>query len=110
MNFDALSIAAIVISVVVAVVLLVTVHRSNERMLQRLRRVAEQSALMSPDHSTRELCTALRRMYPDTCPGIDYIVAENAAGPYIKEWYLDRPQPTSEQLHQALNREGQRSG
>ncbi len=104
MYFDALSISAILISIGVMITVLILMRRLNRDMHVRMRQVAQHAALLHTNHSARELCVAIHRLHPDTCPGIDYMIKDDAdgAGPYIKEWRVDAAKPSTEQIQRAL--------
>lgn len=56
-----------------------------------------------------QLCLAVRSIYPESYPGIDYVIADEGNGAYIKDWFLNRPKPTDDDLARAL-RARQRHG
>lgn len=105
MAVDALTVAAVLVSVLVLVAVVLVMRRAARQTEQKLRSVAEQSVLISSDHPTHELCEALRELYPDACPGLDYLLARepDGTGAYIKEWNLTVPRPTGEQIERALS-------
>lgn len=50
-----------------------------------------------------ELWKALKHLYPNATPLVDYILRDNGDGnPYIAVWSLQDPQPTAEQIAAAI--------
>jgi hypothetical protein len=104
MSFDALTITALFIAVVTIGAIAVVNWRHQIRTDAQLREVARQAMLVTVDPEVRKLCQALRERYPRACPGLDYVVTKDAGGPaIIKQWYLDQPQPSTEEVKQILS-------
>lgn len=100
MSFDALTISAIIVSLAVVALLIGLVHRMMQQTEAKLRNVAKQSVLLTEDQRIRALCAQLRKLYPDACPGLDYVLDQDPAThePYIREWHLKTPPPPEQQL------------
>lgn len=105
MVFDALSISAIIISLLVVIGVFAALRRSEERTDRKLRDVAGQEVLFQEDRPSRELCVAIHQLYPNARPGLDYIIECEIPGKraYIKEWNVDAPKPTDDQIQKALD-------
>jgi len=104
MAIDALTISALIISVLVVLVALYLTVRARRDTEAKLRRVADQSALEHESPSARELCSALRELYPNTCPGLDYEVGDDGHGAYLRAWYAEHPRPSRKELEAVVAR------
>lgn len=80
---------------------------SNARtMHKQIHQVAQQQSVIRHDDAVRLLCRAIHSLHPTVHAGIDYIVSAGGPGqdPYIAQWlHSSIPQPTPEELEQALN-------
>lgn len=56
-----------------------------------------------PSHASRELCCAVRRLYPDAMHGVDFQVADDGEGPYIVAWLMEHPQPEPHEISRAID-------
>ena len=109
MAFDALTIAAILGALVAGGVMMFlqgSRHRRTEarvhHLQEELRRLNQYADL--PTHASRELCCAIHRIYPHAVYGVDYRLADEGGGPYIKEWLMGgAPRPKDRDLAEALN-------
>ncbi|MCB1724245.1 MAG: hypothetical protein KDJ39_11200 [Gammaproteobacteria bacterium] len=107
MYIDALSIAAILMTVllVVAIVLMIRGQQKTAGEVDRLRAqidLMEQHVAL-PSHASREMCCAIRRIYPNALHGVDYQLADDGEGPYIKEWLLEHPIPEPHHIEHAIS-------
>ncbi len=110
MAIDALSIAAIIVSLVVVAVVFVLATRFNRELDRKLRKLARNQEVLLNSPEARELCKAIRAQYPEACPGLDFVVdqSEDADLPRIVEWRLDRPKPDERQLLGRASQGGER--
>lgn len=81
------------------------VWKESTKMRQQLLEVTEQHTLLNTNKHARELCHAVRRLYPSAMAGIDYLIKKDGPDklPYIAEWRSSKPQPTREQMDNALS-------
>jgi hypothetical protein len=49
-----------------------------------------------------ELWKALKQLYPDAVPFVDYEIRDDGSGAYIAAWHLQAPQPTEAELAAAI--------
>ena len=107
MYIDAFSIAAILISMLVIFAIVLTVRSGQQKTVDEVQRLRDQINLMEqhvalPSHASREMCCAIRRIYPQALHGVDFQLADDGDGPYIKEWLLEHPLPEPDHLEQAI--------
>lgn len=83
--------------------------QNTRRMHRQLRQVAQQQTLLRHDQSAQDLCRAIHLLQPNAHAGVDYLIRHDnpAAAPYIAEWCAHDPQPTAEQLRQAVEKVNQ---
>jgi siroheme synthase (precorrin-2 oxidase/ferrochelatase) len=99
MAIDALSIAAILVSLLVIVVVFVIATRFNRDLDRKLRKLARNQEVLLNSAEARELCKAIRAQYPQACPGLDFSVDQEGSDlPRIVEWRLDGPKPDEREL------------
>ena len=99
MAIDALSIAAIIVSLIVVVVVYWAATKFNRELDRKLRLLARHQEALLNSHEARELCKAIRAQYPDACPGLDFTIeADQTDLPHIAEWRLDAPKPDEKAL------------
>jgi len=80
MSFDAATISAILVSLLIFAFLLTTIRNSEKRTEEKLRQVARHSSLLTHSDFARDLCKAIRKQYPDACPGLDFVLREDRKG------------------------------
>ena len=110
MAIDSLTIAAVVGALLAGGFVLFlqgSRHRRTQAQVhhlqQQLQRLHERPDL--PTRASRELCCAIRRIYPQALPGVDYRLGDEGDGPYIKAWLMpDAPCPQDQDLAQALDK------
>jgi hypothetical protein len=80
--------------------------QNTRRMHEQLKQVAEQQSLLRHDDSARDLCRAVHLLQPNAHAGVDYVIRHDNSGeePYLAEWHAIGPQPTRDQLHNALEK------
>ncbi len=85
--------------------------QNARRMHQQLRQVAQQQTLLRHDQSAQDLCRAVHLLQPNAHAGVDYLIRHDnpGAAPYIAEWCAHDPQPTAEQLRQAVEKVNQQN-
>ena len=94
MAIDALSIAAIIVSLVVAIAVFWISTRFGRELERKLRRLARQQALLLDNVEARELCRMVREQYPEACAGLDFMIEMDDTGrPRLAAWHLDAPKP-----------------
>jgi hypothetical protein len=78
--------------------------QNTRRMHVQLKQVAQQQSLLRHDDSARELCRAVHLLQPDAHAGVDYVIRHDKASeePYLAEWHGVVPQPSREELRNAL--------
>jgi hypothetical protein len=80
-------------------------HKMHQHLQQQVQNVAQQQTLLRHDESAQDLCRAIHLLRPNAHAGIDYLIRhENPAAPYLTEWHAHEPQPTAEELRQALEK------
>lgn len=104
MSFDALTISAILISLVLIVVVIALIRSSEQRNERRIRSVARQTSLVAEHSAVRELCRTIRRKYPEACPGLDFELSAEDGGARLKRWSLDAPPPSQAEIDEAVRR------
>ncbi|MDM8545035.1 XkdW family protein [Candidatus Venteria ishoeyi] len=103
MDLDAFSISAIIVTILTVVAIFILILRSNRQGHEKRERIAEYAAKMSRHHGVREYCKTLQKMYPDACPGLDYIITQDELdNPYIEVWLLDVPKPSDVEIKQQM--------
>jgi len=107
MSIDAFTLSALAVVLFVIVVLgwALTRSRSIDRdtitqLQQQLEGVS--SGALVPSTAARELCRAIRCLYPSAQSGVDFSVADAGDGTYIREWELPVAQPDTARLQQAM--------
>ncbi|MGB0713263.1 MAG: XkdW family protein [Gammaproteobacteria bacterium] len=109
MAIDSLTIAAIVGALGAAGVMIFLQSQKDKATAQRMELLHKEIRRMHdaphlPTHASRELCCAIRRIYPEAVHGVDYQLADEGEGPYIKEWLMEKvPEPEIEHLAEAIN-------
>jgi hypothetical protein len=101
MFFDSLTIAALIISVSVALYAVLSNRRVRRKSEERLRRVAQQNAFMNENPLARQLCMAIRERYPEACPGLDFLLDKDGDDVKLAEWDMDKPKPDAQQLRRS---------
>ncbi len=110
MAIDALSIAAIIVSLIVAVAVYWLATNFNRQLDRKLRRLAKHQEALLNSAEARELCRLIRDQYPNACAGLDFTVEAGEAGfPRIAEWRLDGPKPSEEALLQRTKASGEKT-
>lgn len=106
MSFDALTLSAIGISLLVVVIVVALIRGSERRTETRIRSVARQTSLVAENHAVRDLCRAIRRRYPDACPGLDFELRPDNGGARVERWSMDAPPPSEAELEALVRRDG----
>jgi hypothetical protein len=77
---------------------------NTRRMHEQLKQVAQQQSLLRHDDSARDLCRAVHLLQPNAHAGVDYVIRHDKPGndPYLSEWHAVMPQPTPNELRDAL--------
>jgi XkdW protein len=106
MIWDAESVFIFLFIVLVVGLWIFFLWQNTRRMHLQLHQVAQQQTLLRHDESAQVLCRAVHLLQPDAHAGIDYLIRhENPeASPYLAEWHASKPQPTTEELRQALEK------
>lgn len=104
MSFDALTLSALAISLLVVVVVIALIRSSERRTESRLRSVARQTSLVAENHAVRDLCRAIRRRYPDACPGLDFVLGPDDGGARVERWSMDAPPPSEAEIQELLRK------
>ncbi|MCG6966682.1 MAG: XkdW family protein [Chromatiaceae bacterium] len=107
MYLDSFSIAAILISMLAVLATVLTVRSGHQKTIGEVQRLRDQITMMEqhvalPSHASREMCCAIRHIYPHALHGVDFQLADDGEGPYIKEWLLEHPLPEAGHLEQAI--------
>jgi hypothetical protein len=104
MIFDALSVAAILVSVSMLILMFWFTRRNRQQLETRLGEISRQSLLLQQERTARDLCAAIYRLYPTARPGLDYVIDCEAHGKraYIKEWRLTARKPTQAEIDKAI--------
>ncbi len=78
--------------------------RNSRQLHSDIKQVAQQHSIIRHDDRVRMLCRAIHLINPNVSAGIDYIVRHDNPDqePVIAEWKSDAPQPTEEQIRNAL--------
>ena len=98
MTFDAATLSAIFVSLVILVFMVFTVRGAEHRNERKLRQVVRQNVLMRRNEAAWELCRRVHRDYPDACPGLDFTFKEDDRGVFLDEWKLPHPRPKVERV------------
>ena len=98
MSFDAATVSAFLVFLVIFVFLLYSIRASEKRTEAKIRRVARQSTLLNESEFARELCQVVRKQYPDACPGLDFVLYEDDEGVHIDAWFLPHPEPDTRRI------------
>jgi hypothetical protein len=77
-----------------------TDHVTIEQLRSRLDNVSTGS--LAPSEDARQMCRAIRCLYPAAQVGVDFVVADHGEGPFIQEWALLTKKPDDEQLRVAI--------
>ena len=77
---------------------------NTRKMHEQLKQVAQQQSLIRHDDSVRALCRAVHLLQPNAHAGVDYVIRHDDLEdePYLTEWHAVGPQPSQEELQQAL--------
>jgi len=98
MSIDFATVSAILVSLLILVFFIFTLRATERRTVQKIREVAHQSALIGSNDLARDLCRAIRKQYPDACPGLDFTIAEDERGVHIDAWYLPGSEPVKRRM------------
>ena len=112
MAIDSLTIYAI-IAAIAAFIAMAIAHTNGRREYRQ--KLAELAKRMDELHQGqtphglhtrefRELCCAIRQLYPQALHGVDYHIGDDGDGPYIREWYFEAAQPDDKTLKSAIQR------
>jgi hypothetical protein len=112
MAIDSLTLYAIGM-VVVAFIAMVIAHQNGKkeyrqkiaelaRRVDTLHQGQSVSGLHTPEY--RELCCAIRSLYPQALHGVDFHIGDDGNGPYIREWFYEAPKPDEATLKAAIKK------
>ncbi|HEY5733200.1 MAG TPA: XkdW family protein [Gammaproteobacteria bacterium] len=112
MNIDSFTISAIVVGFL-ALFAMAMAHQSGRREYRR--KIAELARRMDAMHQGqsasglhtpefRELCCAIRSLYPQALHGVDYHIGDDGDGPYIREWFFEAPKPDENTLKDLIEK------
>ena len=104
---DALTIAALIVSLLTVIALIVVTRKMNRDYQSRLRCAVRQLQKLHADPALRDLCSAIQSRYPDLCAGIDYELDTDGKSAHIRNWMNAHPEPSREEVNALL--EGLRS-
>lgn len=93
MASDALTLAALIVSIAVVIAVLVLIRNGNKRNEELIREVAHQTSLVAEEDEARELCRVIHKMYPEACPGLDFTIRCKNGRATLDCWNLKSPAP-----------------
>lgn len=107
MSFDTFTLSAFGVVALAFIFIIWLQNRAQKESRQRISELENQIDRLHgptalPSHASRELCCAVRRLYPDAMHGVDFQVADDGDGPYIATWLLEHPRPEPEALSRAI--------
>jgi len=107
MNIDFFTLSAVAVVLFVLVVVIwgwLRARKSDQETLEQFRSQLRDvsSGAVIPSTGARQLCRAVRCMYPAAQVGVDFSVADGETGPFIREWSLLVPQPDDARLQKAI--------
>ena len=107
MSIDTFTLSAMAVVLLVLVALVWAVLRAGRVDRETLDQLQNQlhdvsSATGGPSSAARELCRAIRCLYPNALNGVDFSVLDGDDGAYIAEWELPVSRPDKAQLQQAM--------
>ena len=105
MNVDTFTLSALAVVLFVIVVLgwaLSRARKADRASIEQLRNQLDGVSGAAPTAAARELCRAIRCLYPSAQSGVDFNVADGTDGAFISEWELPVPQPDDASLQQAM--------
>jgi hypothetical protein len=103
MYIDSLTVSAILVSLAVLVAVLVIVHRTRRQMREELRRFVSQQEHIRQNADCGEYCVAICKLFPASCPGIDFLVQDTDEGPRIAQWHMKVPPPRHEEIQRTVS-------
>lgn len=92
MSYDALTISAVTI-IIVVIFVVIYVGKSRAATEMKIRTLASNLTMMESHEEARELCRKIREKYPQLCAGIDYTFKVDDGKIQIKEWNNSEPRP-----------------
>lgn len=92
MSYDALTVSAIVI-VVVLIFVIVLIGRSKNHIERKMRVLASQLILRESNEKAMKICKEIHEKYPDLCLGMDFTLRESNEDVQIDEWNSNNPKP-----------------
>ena len=112
MHIDSFTISAIVIGFLALFAMMIAHNSGRREYRQKIAELAKrmdalhesQSNTALPSPAFRELCCAIRELHPQALHGIDYHIADDGNGPYIKEWLYEAPKPDKATLDMIIER------
>ena len=109
MSLDTFTLSAVGVVVMLVVLLAVVsfmTSRAQRARIEVLEQVGAQiyapQRLLPETRAQRDFCGAIHRLYPNARPGLDFQVKKEGGKLAIAEWLLPTPQPTPEELEQAM--------
>jgi hypothetical protein len=92
MSYDALTISAVTI-IILVIFVVIFVGKSRAATELKIRTLARNLTMMSSSDEARDICRELREKYPDLCAGIDYTFKIEGDKVKIDEWNNSKPRP-----------------
>lgn len=103
MYIDALTVSAILVSLAVLAAVVVIVQRTRRQMREELRRFVIQQEHIRHSADCGEYCEAICRLFPASCPGVDFLVHDTEEGPRIAQWHMKTPPPKHEHIQRLIS-------
>ena len=112
MHIDSFTISAIVVGFLALFAMMIAHTNGRREYRQKIAELAKrmdelnqnQANIATPTPEFRELCCAIRELHPQALHGIDYHVADDGDGPYIKDWLYEAPQPDKSALDEVVQK------
>ena len=98
MSFDAATLSAIAVSLIILVFLVFTIRGAEKRSERKMRQIAHQTMMMQRNHAAWELCRLVHEQYPNACAGLDFTFKEDAQGVSLDQWNLPHPRPEVDRI------------
>jgi hypothetical protein len=92
MSYDALTLSAVTI-IVVVIFVIIYVGKNRAATELKMRSLASNLTMMESHDEARALCRKIRKKYPHLCAGIDYTIKIDGGKVKIEEWNTSEPRP-----------------